>query len=103
MREFYHGTNPTAAVIISHKGFRIGTWFAVHMEDAICCGGPIVFTVLLDERRINQLAHPERYLEDEDGEFWQFHTRVPIMPGAIVKIQHLYFSELGQVSWLFQQ
>ena len=89
MREFYHGTNLAAAAFIRREGFRFGTWFAVHMEDAICCGGPVVFTVSLDDSKIGQLTHPERYLED--GEFWQFHTRVPIGSDAIIREQRLAF------------
>jgi len=63
----------------------------LRMEDAICCGGSIVFSVNLDESKIDQLAHPERHLED--GEFWQFHTRIPIKVDAIVRQQHLAYEE----------
>ena len=92
MRLFYHGTNPTAAESIKATGFRFGTWFALRMEDAICCGGPVVFTVSLDERKIGALAHPE-LVEEQDRPFWQFHTNVPIGVGAIVRQQHLAYEE----------
>ena len=96
MQVFYHGTNVAAAESIETTGFRVGTWFALYIEDAICCGGPVVFTVNLDEREISALAHPE-LVEEQDRPFWQFHTNVPIGPEAIVRKQVLALSPLAAV------
>lgn len=42
---WFHGTNKHNSVLIRKNGFRTGTWFARHMEDAIEFGGPYVFYV----------------------------------------------------------
>ena len=90
MRNFYHGTNLKAADCIRCEGFRPDSWFAVHMEDAISCGGPVVFTVSLDVNR----------LEDEDGEFWQFHILAPVGVDAIVGEQWLALNPLHVTPYL---
>lgn len=42
---WFHGTTPEIAAIIEREGFKEGTWFAAHMEDAVGYGGPCVFFV----------------------------------------------------------
>jgi hypothetical protein len=42
---WFHGTSPENAAIIERDGFKEGTWFARHMEDAVEFGGPVVFFV----------------------------------------------------------
>lgn len=42
---WYHGTNKNNAKSILKTGFREGTWFAKHLEDAIGYGGEYVFEV----------------------------------------------------------
>lgn len=42
---WFHGTTAENASDIARGGFKEGTWFARHMEDAIEFGGPIVFWV----------------------------------------------------------
>lgn len=58
MRVCYHGTDVEAAKSIRESGFRPGTWFASHLEDALEFGGPHVFRVVFDDP------------PDE----WQFHV-----------------------------
>lgn len=41
----YHGTDWFHAACILREGFREGTYFAKHLEDAIEYGGPCVFGV----------------------------------------------------------
>ena len=49
MNLWYHGTNAEAATLIRRTGFKPGTWFAAHLEDAIAFGGMHVFEVYLRE------------------------------------------------------
>lgn len=42
---WFHGTTRIAALVVEQEGFKEGTWFAAHMEDALEFGGPIVFSV----------------------------------------------------------
>ena len=42
---WFHGTTRECAELIKRDGFREGTWFARHMEDAVTFGGPVVFFV----------------------------------------------------------
>jgi hypothetical protein len=66
MEIWFHGTNETAANSILKEGFKVGTYFARHLESALAYGGPFVFEVALD-----------RSLMSEDVT-WQLHTMVPI-------------------------
>ena len=51
-RIWYHGTNRYNSSLIQKEGFREGTWFARHMEDAVEFGGPIVFAVRVVFRQV---------------------------------------------------
>jgi len=42
---WFHGTKLKNVNLILRGGFRKGTWFARHMEDAVKFGGPVVFCV----------------------------------------------------------
>jgi len=42
---WFHGTSNENAEVIRKEGFRVGTYFAHHMEDAVKFGGPHVFFV----------------------------------------------------------
>src|SRR6266850_8485923 len=42
---WFHGTNYRSALKIERTGFRRGTWFARHMEDAVAFGGDCIFWV----------------------------------------------------------
>jgi hypothetical protein len=42
---WFHGTTRHNAYSILRNGFREGTWFARHMEDAVKFGGEYVFSV----------------------------------------------------------
>lgn len=45
----FHGTNLRGALGISRHGFKLGTYFARHAEDALEFGGSIVFHVTFEE------------------------------------------------------
>ncbi len=45
----FHGTSRANAEAIRIKGFRAGTFFAKHLEDALEFGGPWVFQICFDE------------------------------------------------------
>ncbi len=45
-RVCYHGTNQENAQSIIKTGFRLGTWFAANLQDALAYGGPHVFQVV---------------------------------------------------------
>jgi hypothetical protein len=42
---YFHGTQPENVEAIKQDGFKEGTYFARHMEDAVAFGGPCVFSV----------------------------------------------------------
>ena len=65
----YHGTNKEAAESIKLTGFRQGTYFAYHKEDAIEFGGKYVFEVEFSD-------DPVRWRGEPDG--WQFFLRDPL-------------------------
>ena len=46
----FHGTTEENAKLILRKGFKKGTFFGKHMEDAIHMGGLFVFQVWFDKR-----------------------------------------------------
>jgi len=56
---WWHGTCEKHARIILQSGFKKGTYFAAHLEDAISFGGDHVFTVWLD--------WPRRYWQIRSG------------------------------------
>lgn len=42
---WFHGTHYALAAKIEREGFKPGTWFARHMEDAVAFGGNCIFWV----------------------------------------------------------
>ena len=69
---WFHGTSPENADLIEKSGFREGTWFSAHMEDAIEFGGPCVFWVKVTFER-----------ESLDG--WQICCANALPPNSIQK------------------
>lgn len=67
----YHGTTKANADCIAKDGFRAGTYFAYHLEDATGFGGEYIFEV----------AFPEG-AEARDG--WQFTWPRVVPPSRIV-------------------
>lgn len=55
-RVWFHGTNYRTALKIEKEGFRAGTYFARHMEDAVEFGGPCIFWV-----RVQFVSTPLRW------------------------------------------
>ena len=68
---WYHGTNAEAAQQIMREGFRPGTNFASHLEDALGYGGLHVFDVALREPR--------------GEERWQWDCLEAVPPESIVR------------------
>ena len=69
----YHGTNEENAKLILENGFRPGTYFAYHLEDALAFGGKYVFRVEFDENKFN----------NEDDISWQFWIENTVAPDKI--------------------
>ena len=69
----YHGTKPRNVAGIMRDGFREGTYFARHLEDAIHMGGRHVFGVAFDKDKFS------RALSN-----WQFILREVVPPSRIV-------------------
>jgi len=69
----YHGTNAANAKRILKNGFRAGTYFAWHMEDAIGYGGLWIFEVVLPTR----LAPKNN---------WQFTLDNQVPPEFIIRL-----------------
>ncbi len=70
-RYSYHGTTKENAEKIMRMGFKKGTWFALHLEDALEFGGEYVFRV-----GFNDIV--SRY-------YWQFEIieKIPISKRVI--------------------
>jgi len=69
----YHGTDTKAAQSILETGFRPGSWFALHLEDALACGGLHIFEVVFEFEKIT----PEPT--------WQFFTHIIIPIKQIIR------------------
>lgn len=78
----YHGTNDENARSIQRTGFRPGTYFARHLEDALGYGGEYVFEVA--------------FKGSVGTEAWQFTMDKTIPAAAIVRLTHY-----GKTSVLF--
>jgi len=66
----YHGTNKENALKISKNGFKVGTHFASHLEDALEFGGSWIFVVKWDHKPFN----------------WQFLNKRIIKPNKIHRL-----------------
>lgn len=75
MRICFHGTTKENAEKILGGGFNIGTYFALHLEDALEFGGDYVFRVEFDEGRFNGPVD------------WQFHLRERVPPERIRRLE----------------
>jgi hypothetical protein len=75
----YHGTTAANAKSILREGFKPGTWFARHLEDAIGFGGGHVFEVAFPKHTL--LAYDKRRGADDS---WQFTEGRRISPKRIV-------------------
>lgn len=69
----YHGTSKGKAEAILGEGFRPGTYFALHLEDALGFGGRHVFSVVF----------PSSAVPREEGAF-QFRANKRVPPNRIV-------------------
>lgn len=67
----YHGTDEESAKLIIETGFRPGTYFGFHLEDALGYGGEYMFEVAFPRLA----TAPDR---------WQFTTDETIPPSRIV-------------------
>ena len=54
MKICYHGTNKRNAQKILKEGFRRGTYFAQHLEDALAYGGFHLFRVVFEDEIVLQ-------------------------------------------------
>lgn len=73
----YHGTVENNVIPIQHSGFRMGTYFAFKVEDALEFGGPYVFTVGFS-------SDPLMWHGVPDG--WQFWIQEQLPPFSIVNV-----------------
>ena len=71
-KTFYHGTNKDNAKIIKKNGFKRGTFFSTHLEDAVGYGGSYVFQVSIKL--------------DYDHIYWEYVSRRKIPARQIVKL-----------------
>ncbi len=68
----YHGTNKENAGKILKTGFKLWSYFADHLENALEFGGEHIFEVCFDEEGFST------------GNGWQFMNRKIIFPDKIV-------------------
>ena len=69
---WYHGTNKENSELILKNGFKKGTYFANHLEDAIGFGGKYVFEVAL--------------LMDKKN-YWEWITPIIISKNKIIRLK----------------
>lgn len=69
----YHGTDANNSKKILQSGFKKGTYFAVHLEDALGYGGKYIF----------ELCYPAK---DIPKSSWQFISDLVIPPEFIVRL-----------------
>ncbi len=84
MQICFHGTTKKNAEKILSSGFNIGTWFALHLEDALEFGGEYVFQVEFAE---------DRFSNDVD---WQFHLRKRISPERIRRLDQYFREQINE-------
>ena len=72
-RYSYHGTTKKKAEKIKENGFRKGTWFALHLEDALEFGGEYVFRVGFNDM-VSQY-------------YWQFKTLQKVSVDRIISLK----------------
>lgn len=77
LRIVYHGTGEKQAKSILREGFRAGTWFASHLEDALEFGGVHVFEAVVE---VDKMPPPD----ENERDLWQFWIRTPWPPDKIV-------------------
>ena len=87
LRICFHGTDWIAAETILAQGFKCGTYFALHLEDALTFGGPYVFQANFDEGRFNNV-------ENAEGEWWQFWIAENLGPEKIRRLDHYAVSNI---------
>lgn len=69
----FHGTSEANSKEIFLSGFKEGTYFAKHLEDAIEYGGPYVFWVFFEHLDQKKLG-------------WEYIIDTPVQPDKIVKM-----------------
>lgn len=74
MQIVYHGTNKANAQSIVKNGFRPGTYFGIHQEDALGYGGNYLFEVAIESDKIPK------------GVDWEFCNDELIKPSKIVSL-----------------
>lgn len=72
----YHGTDGESAASIFKEGFKPGTYFGEHLEDALGFGGSYVFEVCFSKDTTSQSG-------------WQFTTRESISRDKIVSFKRI--------------
>ncbi len=80
---WFHGTNKKRADIILKKGFKVGTFFGKHMENAFWYGGKYIFVI---------------FFEENPTEYWEFVSSKIILPSEIfilyvIGSDKLYYSK----------
>lgn len=68
----YHGTDAEAAEKIREEGFRLYTYFARNLENAVGYGGQHIFEVMFETAEIEMFG-------------WQFKAPEQVMPDRIVR------------------
>jgi len=77
LRICWHGTSAENAKAILHRGFRPGTYFARHLEDAVGYGGAYVFEVTFPRNFVEQFG-------------WQFTNDKPVPASRIVSLRQYF-------------
>lgn len=72
MSVWFHGTTKENAKVILADGFKVGTFFGQHLEDALHMGGDYIFEVWFDEK---------------PTDYWEYVARERIPPE---RIRYLY-------------
>lgn len=79
MTMWFHGTNKEASEIILKSGFKKGTYFAKHLEDALGMGGKYIFWV---------------WFENDPTECWEYISNEAIPPRNILLMNEYMINRL---------
>jgi len=79
-KKYYHGTDKKTADLIMKNGFKRGSFFATHMEDAVGYGGNYVFEVSI------RLPY--------DHTYWEYVTPVKIPARQIMRLFRFNTTEI---------
>lgn len=73
MSLWFHGTDKDHADVILEKGFKSGTFFGKHMEEAYWYGGPYIFVIFFDKNPTDYWEYVSSEIISASNIFMLYH------------------------------